>query len=113
MPCTVSLQNTASLPKWSATTDRLSSLWSTVNSCGRTVFREYWGPHTIHHLMVWQKGSSRLSSMLWSPLQLILPALRNSGLLDFSYRTEAHPMSLQGYHLPSSSWDANFPIIFP
>ena len=53
--------------------DRLSSLWSTVNSCSRMVFREYWCPHTIHHLMVWQKGSSRLSSMLWSLLWLILP----------------------------------------
>ena len=53
--------------------DRLSSLWSTVNSCSRMVFREYWCPHTIHHLMVWQKGSSRLSSMLWSFLWLILP----------------------------------------
>ena len=63
--------------------------------------------------MVWQKGSSRLSSMLWSLLQLILPALRNSGLLDFSYRTEARPMPLQGHHLPSSSWDTNFALVFP
>ena len=36
--------------------DSLSSLWSTANSCSRMVFREYWCPHTIHHLMVWQKG---------------------------------------------------------
>ena len=54
---------------------------------------------------------SSVADPAWSCL--ILPALRNSRLQDFSYRTEAHPMPLQGHHLPSSSWDATFALVFP
>jgi len=39
---------------------------------------------------------------------MILPALCNRRLLDFSYLTEVHHMPLQGCHLPRSSLEENF-----